>query len=293
MDILTNINLAKNELQNARIQNLVVPPANPADGQVYYHATDKTIYMYNGAAWVDLGLIFANKTVLDAITAAFTTELKIKLDGIEAGANKYTHPATHPASMITESTTKRFVSDTEKAAWNGKAEPSDVSTALNTAKSYTDTQVAGIVDSAPEALDTLQELATALGNDPNFATTIISEIGTKETPSGAQSKADAAESNAKAYTDAHDGNTTKHITSAERTTWNARTKKYTANIGNGTATEFTVTHGLGTKDLALGIEEVATGEMVFTDVQKIDTNSIKLLFAQPPASNQYRLTVVG
>ena len=31
----------------------------------------------------------------------FTNALKTKLDGIEAGANKYTHPSTHPASMIT------------------------------------------------------------------------------------------------------------------------------------------------------------------------------------------------
>lgn len=40
----------------------------------------------------------------------------------------YTHPSTHPASMITESTTKRFVSDTEKANWNGKADISDIPT---------------------------------------------------------------------------------------------------------------------------------------------------------------------
>lgn len=32
----------------------------------------------------------------------------------------YTHPASHPASMITESETRRFVSDAEKSAWNAK-----------------------------------------------------------------------------------------------------------------------------------------------------------------------------
>jgi hypothetical protein len=32
----------------------------------------------------------------------------------------YTHPATHPASMIDENTSKRFSSDTEKGIWNGK-----------------------------------------------------------------------------------------------------------------------------------------------------------------------------
>ena len=97
----------------------------------------------------------------------------------------------------------------------------------------------------------------------------------------------------KAEFNTHNGDNTRHITSTERTDWNAKTGKYVANIGNGSATEFTVTHNLNTKDLAIGIEEVATGEMVFTDVQKINVNSIKLLFAQAPSSNQYRITVVG
>ncbi|WP_177339342.1 phage tail protein [Pseudomonas sp. NBRC 111142] len=39
--------------------------------------------------------------------------------------------------------------------------------------------VSDLVDSAPGALDTLRELAAALGNDPNFATTITQEIGKK------------------------------------------------------------------------------------------------------------------
>ena len=45
--------------------------------------------------------------------------------------------------------------------------------------SYVDTKVASIVDSAPETLDTLNELALALGDDPNFATTVATEIGKK------------------------------------------------------------------------------------------------------------------
>lgn len=44
---------------------------------------------------------------------------------------------------------------------------------------YVNTKVAGIVDSAPETLDTLNELADALGNDPNFATTVATQIGSK------------------------------------------------------------------------------------------------------------------
>lgn len=49
---------------------------------------------------------------------------KAKLDGVAAGANNYAHPATHPATMITEDTTHRFATDTEKSAWNAKASTS-------------------------------------------------------------------------------------------------------------------------------------------------------------------------
>jgi hypothetical protein len=46
-------------------------------------------------------------------------------------------------------------------------------------KNYVDTQVANLVDSAPGTLDTLNELAAALGDDPNFTTTITNSIATK------------------------------------------------------------------------------------------------------------------
>lgn len=46
--------------------------------------------------------------------------------------------------------------------------------------SYVDQQISALVASSPETLNTLNELAAALGNDPNFATTITNQIGTKE-----------------------------------------------------------------------------------------------------------------
>lgn len=46
--------------------------------------------------------------------------------------------------------------------------------------------VSDLVNGAPTALDTLQELATALGNDPNFSTTVLKKIGEKESKADAQ-----------------------------------------------------------------------------------------------------------
>jgi len=52
---------------------------------------------------------------------------KSKLDGVEANANNYTHPASHAASIIVQDSSRRFVSDTEKAEWNGKQKEITVS----------------------------------------------------------------------------------------------------------------------------------------------------------------------
>ena len=52
-------------------------------------------------------------------------------------------------------------------------------TILTSAEQYTDQKIADVVDGSPEALDTLYELAKALGDDPNFATTVMGLIGQK------------------------------------------------------------------------------------------------------------------
>ena len=54
----------------------------------------------------------------------------------------------------------------------------------NTVTDRIATAVANLVDSSPEALNTLNELAAALGDDPNFATTVATDIGTKVSKSG-------------------------------------------------------------------------------------------------------------
>ena len=51
-------------------------------------------------------------------------------------------------------------------------------------KGYVDTVIAGVIDSAPGALDTLNELAAALGDDANFSTTVTNSLATKLNLSG-------------------------------------------------------------------------------------------------------------
>ena len=58
---------------------------------------------------------------------------------------------------------------------------SSIATAKSEAQTYADQVVASTIDAAPAALDTLNELAAALGDDANFASTVTASIATKAT----------------------------------------------------------------------------------------------------------------
>lgn len=71
-------------------------------------------------------------------------------------------------------------------------------------------------------------------------------------------------------------------------------RKYAANVGDGSATSYTITHNLGTRDVAVTVYDNSTPYAeVICDVQHSTTNTITLLFSVAPTSNQYRVVVNG
>jgi hypothetical protein len=113
-----------------------------------------------------------------------------------------------------ETDTGKLKVGTGSTAWTSLAyagmTPTEVANAITDA-------VGGVIDLAPSALDTLNEIAAAINDDPSFFSTIatnlsnhasdttnihgIADTSVLETTSGAQSKADQAETDAKAYAD--------------------------------------------------------------------------------------------
>jgi hypothetical protein len=70
--------------------------------------------------------------------------------------------------------------------------------------------------------------------------------------------------------------------------------KYAASVGDGSATSYTVTHNLGTKDVVVSVYDNSSPYAeVICDVQHTSTTAITLLFSVAPTSNQYRVVVHG
>ena len=136
MDYLVNLNLNKNELQNAKIQNLAAAPSNPTDGQIYYNTADDVMYYYNGTKWVpiiDDGGVTSITSGTDINVSASTGAVTINHKDIEttsavstAGIKKITtdghgHIKTTAAAYASDLTMSSSDNTTVKAAIEGKA----------------------------------------------------------------------------------------------------------------------------------------------------------------------------
>lgn len=69
---------------------------------------------------------------------------------------------------------------------------------------------------------------------------------------------------------------------------------YSVLIGDGSATSYTVTHNLGiSNDVHVSVRDTGTNYYVYPDIVYVNTNSIQVIFASAPTTNQYRVTVIG
>ena len=128
---------------------------------------------------------YADTAETDAIAAA---ESKDVARASTAVSNIATAKSEAIASASTDATTK---ADAAEAAAIASAESKDAVRAT-AANSYTDAAIAALADSAPGTLDTLNELAAALGDDASFSTTVTNSIATKLPLAGGTMSGDIA-----------------------------------------------------------------------------------------------------
>jgi len=139
---------------------------NPGD-QAFATDTD-ILYIWDGSAWQQAGAANSDDLTEGSTNLFFTNErVDDRVSALIVGGNNITSTYDDTAGTLTI--------DGQPGYTN-----SDVGTYLSTNGYDTATNiVASITDSAPGTLDTLNELAAALGDDPNFATTVSTNISTK------------------------------------------------------------------------------------------------------------------
>lgn len=69
--------------------------------------------------------------------------------------------------------------------------------------------------------------------------------------------------------------------------------KFTATIGNGSATSIAVTHNLGSQDVIAQVRDASTGAVVDCDITQTDANTTTFGFTAAPASNAYKVVIIG
>jgi len=395
MKFVTNLDLNKNELQNARVQNLATAPGSPVEGQIYYDTGDDIIYFRSASAWVGLGagdltsivagtglsgtsltgpiptLNLANTAVTAAAYGSATAVGTFTVDAqgrLTAAANATIAIASTAVTDFTEA-----VQDVAGAAIAGTAneitvtyndgagtitlsQPDDVTiggvltVTGNLVVNGTTTTVNSTTTTVDDPIFTLGG-DTAPGSDDNkdrgiefryhtgsaakvgyfgyddstgYFTYIPDATNNTEVFSGTQGTISVLAYNIGANTVlsgttlgstivtssltavgtiatgtwaatdvavAH-GGTGASTAAAARTNLGATTK-VTGTIGDGSATAIAVTHSLGTDDVVVEVYDASNKETVVCDVDRTSTNAVTLTFASAPASNAYKVVIIG
>ena len=120
----------------------------------------------------------ANAAQAAAIAAA-ASDATTKANAAQAAAE-----ATASADATTKANAAQAAAEaTASADATSKANAAQAA-AISSSNTYTDGKVADLVDAAPDLLNTLNELAAAIGDDANFASTLTTSVGTKVSKAG-------------------------------------------------------------------------------------------------------------
>jgi hypothetical protein len=175
------LDLLQNELRNARLQNLASAPSSPGVGQMYFDTTLGYDRIWTGTLWINNipGTTYTDEEARDAVAAliAAATHTGITITYTDSGTGIGTLAFAVTNSPLLGGQTLAQVRD--RTTHTGQQASTTISDFTSAVNALVAAGVAAVVDTAPGTLDTLNELAAALGDNPNFATDITALIAAK------------------------------------------------------------------------------------------------------------------
>ena len=250
---LTGLDLNKNELLNARIQNLSTAPSSPVAGQVYYNTSSNALFMYDGSSWQQMAtgsdaaastdeltegsnnLYFTNERAQDAIGSAITggTQTNITVTYDDAN-NIYNFVAENGVADsttddLTEGSTNLYYTDARVDTYVSGSMSTDDLSEGSTNLYYTDARAQGAVSSGDSYIAYNSGTGVFTLDTANAATVayVDQEVSDVNNTIGALTTSDIAEGTNEYYTDAR---ARAAVSSGDNTlSYNSSTGVFTAN----------------------------------------------------------------
>ncbi len=326
---LNNLDLNKNQLQNAVIQVLGTAPANPVSGQIYYNSSDNYVYYYNGTAWTSFAgdieeittstanqLTVTNGAGPVAQLAIITATVANNGTALATGDQIYDFVIGTPISDLAAATSNLDLGSNKLINVTDPTNAQDGAT-----KAYVDAAVVGgltykggydantnspVLDSRGTQIAvtqgdtyTVTTAGTFYGENVEIGDFLIAETNINA-GSGSLSDWTRVQSNIDLATAAAtDAGSVKGISGYDSADFavNANgwvqlaTKQYVTSIGNGSATSYTVTHNLNSKDVIVQLYDVSSFDTVIADVVRTSVDVVTVDFSTAPATNDIRVLV--
>ena len=295
-------------------------PASPSEGQMIHRTDQNKVYQYLAGAWQQIAPAGAPLTHThpwaditdkpttfppsahnhDAGAITFSGGLHLPSDFVEGTLNELaqrnlttqssidahtnTSTAAHQATAIHTTPAGGLSATNVQAALNEldseKATMAQVTSAIN-----------ALVDGAPGAIDTLNELAAALGDDPNFATTVTNALGQKAALNHTHNLANADIIGTLPLSKGGTGSTTAssaRIALGVAGSYTASSPALTAGTWSSN-----INHGLGADFLDVSFSEVSSGENIELDWRRVDANQIQVRADLAFAASALRVLVTA
>ena len=316
LSYLTDINLNKNELQNAVIQKVGTDPSSGLTaGWLIYNTASNQLKVYDGSDWANVGGDITGVNITagtgltgNQITTSGQHTQTIDLANTSVTAGSYGSATAIPTFTVddqgrltaagTVSITTSLTIDSDSASQDVSLADDDlkiVGTAneIETAVTKSGTDVSLTIGLPNDV--TIGNDLTVLGDLQVTGTTTTNNVETVSTSNGIIFEGTVA--------DAHEGTLLAGALTADVTytlpdktgtvamTSDITDRFYAASIGDGSATSYTVTHNLGSQDVIVQLYDASSLDTVFADVVRTSTSVVTIDFAVAPTANDIRVLV--